>query len=105
MSSTYWTAFGIADLPSGGRSQRDRKRAFIEVVSKMACSAVWTETSDFVIFDSQAPIDDIADHFKSAIDHEMDLFVLVCAGSRAGRIVGRNHDKDIFKLMASIETG
>jgi hypothetical protein len=105
MSTTYWTAFGIADKPRQGRSQIDRRRALIEVVSKIACSAVWTETPDFMIFDSRIAIDDITDRFKSAIDDEVDLFVLVCTHSKAGRIVGANPDKDIFKLMTSIESG
>jgi hypothetical protein len=104
-NKTYWAAFDIANRPSRGRSHQERLRRFIEEVSRIASTAVWNETPNFIMFDSREDIDAIKDRFKSAIDDDIDLLVLVSTLSKAGRVVGVNRDADLFKLMGSIETG
>ena len=97
--TTYWIAFRIAH---GGASDR-RTQALLAAVRRMTLQMCWTEIDNFLMFDSEMVIDDIASEISDVIDDQTDLALLSKLDASEARSIGEIEDAMLFVLMPSCQ--
>lgn len=94
--ATYWISFRLKD----DDGYEDAYEAFTDVMKKaLDQSTWWFETTSFYIADSEISLDGLAMRVKRAIRLDRDLVVIGMPGFKAGRVIGKCSDQDIFTLV------
>ena len=99
MAGTYWITFRIAH--SGARDRRTQ--ALLAAVRRMTLQKCWTEIDDFLMFDSEMVIDDIASEISDVIDDSHDLALLSNLDASEARAIGVIEDAMLFLLMPNCQ--
>jgi len=59
----------------------------------------WTESTAFIVFESDSSIDAVASAVKKAINEAVDIALIGMPDYKSARAIGAIQDGDIFKLM------
>ena len=98
MAEIYWISYSIGEK---GNAER-RYQHLLAAVHEMTQELWWTEMSNFILFQSDHGIDEIAEHVRGVLDPEADLAVLVRQDAEDGVAIGAVQDVLLFELMPNI---
>lgn len=95
MADLYWMTFRLED---DGTWQR-RYDALKSTISDCTTgSKWWVEPTSFILFRSEAKIDELAALVAEAIDTETDVALLAMTDYKSARVIGSVQDSDLFSL-------
>ena len=97
MADSYWISFHISET---GNSDR-RYQTLIGEIRALTVDAWWTESVNFLLFNSDHAIDEIAARVHAAFDPALDLALLVRTDPEEARAIGAVTDGLLFELMPS----
>jgi hypothetical protein len=74
----------------------------MDAVQSLA-SKWWLEPSSFIVFSSSSDISVVASRIKDAINTAKDIVIVGMPDYKSARLIGANHDNDIFDLIPFIK--
>lgn len=65
----------------------------------------WADTTSFVAVETSETIDDFCDriYYKSSFNQSIDLFLVLDANIKSGRVRGKLRDQDLFKVLPFVK--
>lgn len=97
--AVYWLSFRIHD----DAGYEAAYKSLITAVEKAVQGKWWYDTTSFYVFSSDLAIGELSSRLKEAIRPDLDLVVLGMPEYMDGRVIGANHDADIFELISFME--
>ena len=95
MASTYWITFKIGE--SG--NAEGRYQALLAKVRQLTHAMWWTESANFLLFDSDHDIEALAAEVATVLDLSVDLALIARDEGREARAIGATEDPWLFELM------
>lgn len=93
--AAYWMSFRIHN--DQGYTAAYEK--LIAAVKKSVSGKWWYEPTSFYAFESEDNISQLAGQLKQAIRPDRDLIILGMPDFKAGRVIGKCDDQDIFSII------
>ena len=90
----YWISFRIAD-----RGRYDERYTALNTIVRGYGELYWDETSSFILLRSSASLNDLADALKAEVNPDWDMVLIRKLNSKAGVLIGRATDPDLFEFM------
>lgn len=92
--ASYWVTFRLERTSTYGI----RHEALTQAVAGLG-PRWWTEPTSFILFESVASIDEVAEVVKDAIDPAIDMALVGMPDYKSARVIGHLEDNDLFELM------
>jgi hypothetical protein len=97
MADSYWITFFISHH---GDEER-RYQALLAAIRPLISGKWWTESVNFLLFDSEHGIDHIADEICRVLDTDTDLALLAATTEQKARVIGTVKEARLYELMPS----
>ena len=76
-----------------------RSHRLTSILNSVASAARWNEPPTFCMFKSKLEIDELANRFRPAIEHEKDVILLSMTEFKEARILGCPSQVALYALM------
>ena len=105
MARAFWISFRIdADAESSTPADHRAKKLDEQIRRATSRGGRCWQGQSFYLFSSLYNLDDLARRAGASIDVAVDFVIIMIAGSRSGRLVGKSIDPKLFELIPSLRT-
>ena len=92
--ATYWITFRLGEVGD----YNTRYDNLIEAINSSA-SLVWEEPTSFLLIESTATIDELAQLLSAQMDTVHDLVLIGNPNVKQARVIGIVEDENLFRLL------